>query len=316
MEEADQLPQQLCLQCVSELNKCFAFRERARRTHNTLKAYLDLSDSEEESEAEILPLKPKLKVIPEAKEDAYEEIEVTDVLVNADANNENLVELDVGDFHLLNPTSSKTNTGKDDKNEYVFIIQDMSEENPTVTGTLKRQLSPEKPSPGVATGGFECSTCKIPFVRKKNYDNHMVKFHENEEASGSPSKKRLRLKLTKDKDDEQQKQNLEENPEAKKCKICGALYANEKSLKLHEKRRACKKVETFTCEVCQKVFTDEKMFTEHKSNHPQEESPPEPAEEAREVDPAKKYQCNICSRGFKMMSTLKDHLRTHTGGVF
>lgn len=93
MKETDQLPQQLCLACVSELNKCFAFREKCLRTNSTLRTYLDLSEDEEDEESgaaeEIVyrkyapsPRKVQIKA-QESKEDCYEEIEVTQEMVDA-----------------------------------------------------------------------------------------------------------------------------------------------------------------------------------------------------------------------------------------
>lgn len=93
MKETDQLPQQLCLACVSELNKCFAFREKCMRTNSTLRTYLDLSEDEEDEEdgaaEEIVfrkyaPSSRKVQVkAQESKEDCYEEIEVTQEMVDA-----------------------------------------------------------------------------------------------------------------------------------------------------------------------------------------------------------------------------------------
>lgn len=209
--------------------------------------------------------------------------------------------------NLLNPTASSSNVKlqrRGGNDELVFIIQDVTDgsarliQSPTSTDNQDDKTQ-------ISKGNFRCSFCEMEFVRKKNFDNHMRRFHDDDDEDASPKNKRLRLQLTKDKDDKL-KENLEANPEAKKCKICGALYMNEKSLKLHERRNACRP-ETFECDVCKKVFTDKNMFKEHTENHPEEVE----LEEA--VDPSKKFSCNVCPRSFKMLSTLKDHLRTHTG---
>lgn len=321
MKDSDQLPQQLCLACVSELNKCFAFREKCVRTNKTLRTYLDLESDDEDDEAEseqeevivkkyTRPRRSKV-IVHETKEDRYEEIEVTQEMVDA-AKAENqeetglVLEMEELCHNLLNPTSSKI---IEDKNEFVYIIQDISD--PTSTTRMIQSPTPsfekqDEKSPEGFKDKYKCTTCEMEFVRKKNFDNHMRRFHENDDEE-IPAK-RLRLKLTNEKD-EQFKQNLEENPEAKKCKTCGALYLNEKSLKLHERRNACTQ-KSYQCDVCNKVFTDRKMFTDHTKNHPQMQQQVEVEEP---VDPLKKFQCQTCPRSFKMMSTLKDHVRTHTG---
>lgn len=319
VKDNDQLPQQLCLSCVSELNKCFAFREKCVRTDSTLRTYLDLSSDSEVEASEtfaIKKLQPKAKLltITESKEDAYEEIEVTqDMIIDVtksqrqveDANTDMVLEMQEI-TNILNPTASASVKSKGEHdNELVFIIQDVSD------GSRLFQTSPNNNDKlKEVREKFKCDTCEMEFVRKKNYDNHMRRFHEgDEEDQVSPGRKRLRLRIGNEKDNEQMKQELEENPEAKRCKTCGALYLNEKSLRLHERRNACQQ-ENYHCTVCEKIFTDQSLFTEHTRNHPQQQEETK-AEEL--VDPTKKFTCSICPKSFKMLSTLKDHLRTHTG---
>lgn len=309
--------------CVSELNRSFAFREKCIRTSSTLRTYLDLSDDEEDqSEEDPFPVtkNPSKKIIvnQDSKEDAYEEIEVTQEMVDAAKSLDQMedvnmvVEMEDDITKLLNPTSLKVQT-QDDNNELFYIIHDVSDQvsDPTSSARLVQTASTDEDKRTEIDSKFKCTICKMEFVRKKNFDNHMSRFHDGDGDEIEPESKRLRLRLTKENDSDQLKQNLEENPEAKKCKTCGALYLNEKSLKLHERRNACKQ-ESYQCDVCSKIFTDQKLFTEHTENHPQQRE-----QEAKEPqDPLKKFQCTHCSRSFKMMSTLKDHLRTHTGNLF
>jgi uncharacterized Zn-finger protein len=263
----------------------------------------------------------KKKVI-QTQEDRYEEIEVTQEMVDNisktpnNANSSLILEMeDIS--NLLNPTSPNVRIQEsNNENEMVFIIQDVGDPQATprlVQASSSIEIEQEDETKVEPRGKFKCSVCEMEFVRKKNFDNHLRRFHNGENEKDSPDKKKLRLSLVRGPDTELMKQELQENPEAKKCKDCGALYLNEKSLKLHEKRNACRQ-ETYECDVCKKIFTDQKLFTEHTESHPQQHDQEQEVQPPLEpADPLKKFPCQICSKAFKMMSTLKDHMRTHTG---
>jgi hypothetical protein len=315
----DQLPQQLCMTCVTELNKCFSFKEKCLRTEQTLRQYLDISDNEEEEESSSQKQSDKNDDI--AKEERYEEIEVTQEC----STKQHAMILDVDDLTdlLINQHegSSDLKHERQNNNEEIFlIIEDVS------PNTEQKQQQDSKANKMKKDGKFKpepesykCSICELEFVRKKNYDNHFLRYHNDEDNNDddddddTPLIKKVRLKLTKDEENIKQiKQELEENPDSKRCKKCGALYLNEKSLKLHEKRNACHQ-ESYSCKLCKKIFTDHHLFNQHTETHPQEEQyDTEKNERLSETDPLKKFQCSVCLKSFKMLSTLKDHLRTHT----
>ncbi|XP_070503131.1 zinc finger protein 260-like [Chironomus tepperi] len=310
VKEEDQLPQQLCMSCVSELNKSFAFRERCIRTYKTLCAYLDLSEDEEEPETIIL--EQSSKELPKIDE-TYEEIEVTDALLDAakvkasETSDEVMLEMDEIQT-ILNSSNRSRNDAKNESEAddgLVFIIQNVTDQEPTI----------ESKSPKVSS--YKCGLCELTFVRKKNFDNHVRKYHEDGDIDEAPPDKRIRLKLAKDDKEDSQAlwEKLQQNPDAKSCKMCGALYVNEKSLKLHERRNACQQ-KSYQCSQCPKVFTDQQLFREHTETHPQDSNqPPEEVTSPKvDADPAKKFQCDYenCGKSFKMLSTLKDHLRTHS----
>lgn len=275
----------------------------------------DDEDKEINDSSDEVPLILKSRKAPKTsirEKKNFEEFEI----VGSDNNHgqETEVVLDgIGIKNLLNPTS--TNSIDNDRS-LVFIIENVSE-NPENTNLIAANPPEIVDSSSLEIKDkYECEKCKMEFVRKKNFENHILKYHNDQEtADDEPLSKRLRLNLSRSKETDNSKIELEENPEAKKCKNCGALYLNEKSLRLHERRNACQQT-SYECDVCKKIFTDQKLFTEHTTTHPQqqeEEIITKSAEISQSNDPDRKYPCDLCPKAFKMLSTLKDHRRVHTG---
>lgn len=307
------------MSCVSELNKCFAFRERCIRTYKTLCAYLDISDDDEVLEPETQTLilnssEPTCSKNLTKIDETYEEIEVTDALLDAakanarDNSGEVMLEMDeiTTILNAQNTARMAEKTDGEDDDGLVFIIQNVTEDVPPKIEKLETSAK--------IVNSYKCDLCELTFVRKKNFDNHVRRFHENDDGNEIQAEKRIRLKLSHDDKEDSQavKEKLQQNPDAKCCKMCGALYMNEKSLKLHERRNACQQ-KVYTCSQCSKVFVDQQLFREHTETHPQDNQD-EIQVPKTEIDPAKKFQCHYenCGKSFKMMSTLKDHIRTHS----
>jgi uncharacterized Zn-finger protein len=340
VKKDDQMPQQLCMTCVSELNKSFAFREKCIRTFKIFCSLFDINSSDEDDENKrqeasvtIVHKSTNKKNIctpmtndneNEANE-LYEEIEVTQDLLDAakarvqeSSVNDVLLEMDEITTLLNNSQTSDTNVEMKDDN-YVYIIQstnDNIEEQENDDENIAQESTEQKDKDANGSETFHCSICVMSFVRRKNFYNHQQKFHSNDQHDndgGEAPEKRIRLKLTNDdKKAEKMKQELESNPNAKKCKNCDALYMNEKSLKLHERRNMCQQ-ESYECTQCKKVFTDQQLFKKHTESHPQNTD--QGGETATAIastsDPLRKHSCSECGKCFKMLSTLKDHLRIH-----
>jgi uncharacterized Zn-finger protein len=286
------------------------------RTIKTLKTYLDLSSSEEKEVSDSEDDQQKSTVNRKKRKRNVQEFDHIEVIDSGKIDDQDGTEMVL---NLLNPTSSPL-TMKNE-NSVVYIIENVSEthENTNIVAAnsnLESSLIEAEQIESLEvepTGNYNCEKCKMDFVRKKNFENHMKKYHDEESDDDEPLSKRLRVNLSRTKENDHLKTELIENPDTKKCKTCGALYMNEKSLRLHERRNACKQL-SYECDVCKKIFTDQTLFTEHTKNHPQQEEEEEISKiETTSLDSDRKYQCDLCPKAFKMSSTLKDHRRVHTG---
>lgn len=216
-------------------------------------------------------------------------------------------EIETTSSHLIELSSidekeEERNELNDDGVVLVYCINETATEE-----VAEEERSIEEPT--VNTSAFKCSICAMEFVRKKNFENHYKKYHEGEsEKTSQSTSSEIRVSLQKEKSQEDLKEKLKDDPNAKHCKFCNALFLNEKSLKIHERRKNCQ-LNTFECSHCKKVFTDENLFDQHvKSNHGENTPKPEVSSE-----PAKKYKCTYenCTKSFNMLSTFRDHQRTH-----
>ncbi|KAH8385076.1 hypothetical protein KR200_003018 [Drosophila serrata] len=106
------------------------------------------------------------------------------------------------------------------------------------------------------------------------------------------------------------------------CDRCNAGFALEKSLIIHKRQNSCTN-RNFKCDECERVFVSPDHLAEHQANHGAHNC----AEcglkfESKEqlgkhmVQGHKRNlrnQCNVCQKVFTMLSTLRDHMRIHTG---
>ncbi|XP_064553381.1 zinc finger protein ZFP2 [Drosophila montana] len=106
------------------------------------------------------------------------------------------------------------------------------------------------------------------------------------------------------------------------CDRCNAGFALEKSLIIHRRQNSCTH-RNFKCNKCERVFVSLDHLTEHQATHGaficQEcglrcESMEQLGRHMVQTHKRNlRNQCNVCQKVFTMLSTLRDHMRIHTG---
>lgn len=114
-----------------------------------------------------------------------------------------------------------------------------------------------------------------------------------------------------------------EDPKANfHCDRCNAGFVQEKSLIIHRRQNGCTN-RSFKCNECERVFVSLNHLTEHQATHAahkcqecgvQCESKEQLGRHMVQTHKRNlRNQCNICQKVFTMLSTLRDHMRIHTG---
>ncbi|XP_068624623.1 gastrula zinc finger protein XlCGF26.1-like [Battus philenor] len=172
---------------------------------------------------------------------------------------------------------------------------------------------------------YKCMDCVKGFNFKPSYDKHLI-LHSKENGDYECDICRLRMD-TEDKLLRHQKYHKVRF----KCTECGLVRVNISTLKDHYHTQHSNTTDLYTCDLCPKTFSLQKLLTKHVSNthkgrvtcaycmrtyankdalkthlitrHPKE---------VAAVEVKKKYVCKECGKAFKAPSLLKIHSSKHS----
>ncbi|KAH8311385.1 hypothetical protein KR044_006007 [Drosophila immigrans] len=202
-------------------------------------------------------------------------------------------------------------------------------------GSGDTYIAPE-PAPALSQMTTRKSASKLLLQQQQQQQQPSDREENQQQESQSTSKRSSRRRTAAKLDEEQpadepdavkrhkaHNANELEDPKANfHCDRCNAGFVLEKSLIIHRRQNGCTN-RSFKCNECERVFVSLNHLTEHQATHAAHNCQECGTRfDSREqlgrhmVQTHKRNlrnQCNVCQKVFTMLSTLRDHMRIHTG---
>lgn len=321
----DGLPENVCIGCLSEINRAFSFKTRSERSENTLRQYLNrLSNKSQISTSSVMSGR--------TDDGNYEIIEVDEESHITESSDNFKMEME-------NVESSHATSSNDILDRRKVVVLTSSENSPNPINVVyechvcydtfdsislsEQHMTKFHASENAAkdANGTSCPICSLIVDDANALDRHIHESHSNDDEDFPYGAEDGHLAdvveidettisvqdecadegianedTTKDEIVPVIVMNTNETTESElkfNCQKCGGKFAKERSLNIHIKLNKCT-IKSFQCKICAKVFVRKKNLDCHMKTHA------EPSD----------YSCKVCSEKFTQADKLAIHIQT------
>lgn len=195
----DELPKKMCLNCISEMNQAFTFKQKCERSEKTLRSILEHTESMKENVKNQHSIE-SLSKLPEAhlgevpNLEIYQCIKCSEVFkMKSDIEHHSCdiqqqIEIITAEYidSIQSDDQTETLLSNNESNETKKIVEDFIAENTLkynctyckATFSSRRSLKLHANSRKCMEKSYECDICRKVFIKKRYLIRHLQRVHQ------------------------------------------------------------------------------------------------------------------------------------------